>query len=413
MAHSKGDDDRPKELVAQFWERDALSRFQREEPTVYGEYEQAALKRIDAAVETALAAPYPELPKAIPTEVGPLAWHRPEYTEKRRLNELLRDCFAQNMGQNERIVMIGEDICDPYGGAFKVTRGLSSAYPDRVWGTSISEAAIVGIGNGLSLHGMIPVCEIMFGDFMPLAFDQILNHAAKFPGMYNHQVQNPLIVRSPMGGGRGYGPTHSQSLEKHFLGIPHTIVLSVNHRYNPADLYDTLFREIEGPALVFENKLLYARHLSSETEPGFMLEHSDETWPTVRVRPESPPDITLLCYGGSLACAEKAQALAFDREEIVSEIICPVRLYPLDIRAVVDSLKQSGLLLIIEEGYSFAAWGSEVIARLTEYDPSLLRAVRRVSLPEYPIPCSGPLEAQALPNPDKVLNRIKEMFSHE
>lgn len=171
--------------------------------------------------------------------------------------------------------MIGEDIRSPYGGAFKVTKGLSDEFPGRVFNTTISEAAIVGIGNGLALDGMIPVCEIMFGDFMALTFDQILNHAAKFQGMYHNQVTNPIIIRSTMGGGRGYGPTHSRSLEKHFLGIPGTIALYINHRYDPADLYEKLFERISGPALVFEHKLLYSKRLSTETESGFVLEYSD------------------------------------------------------------------------------------------------------------------------------------------
>jgi 2-oxoisovalerate dehydrogenase E1 component len=260
---------------------------------------------------------------------------------------------------------------------------------------------------------MIPVCEIMFGDFMTLAFDQILNHAAKFPGMYHNQIKNPIVIRTPMGGGRGYGPTHSQSLEKHFLGIPQTTVLYINHRHNPADLYDTIFKKIAGPVLVFENKLLYSKRLSTETEAGFILEHSDEPWPTVRIRPEGTPDITIVCYGGSLQTAEKVQIEAFDNYEIVTEIICPVCLYPMDIQAIVDSLRHSGKLLIIEEGYSFAGWGSEVIARIIEYNPSLLKDVRRVSMPEYPIPCCGPLETQMLPNTDNVLSALKELCAYE
>jgi 2-oxoisovalerate dehydrogenase E1 component len=308
MAHSKGDDDRPKELVSQFWERDLLSKFQKEEPERYREYETAAITRIDTAVEAAMAAPYPGQPKTLPTAPPPLAWHKMEYQDaghpdSLRINELIRNCFLKNMGLHKNIVMIGEDIRDPYGGAFKVTKGLSDKYPERVLNTTISEAAIVGIGNGLSLNGMIPVCEIMFGDFMTLAFDQILNHAAKFSGMYHNQVKNPIIIRSPMGGGRGYGPTHSQSLEKHFLGIPQTTVLYINYRYNPADLYDKLFEEITGPVLVFENKLLYAQRLRTGAETGFIPELSGESWPTLWIRAEGTPDITIVCYGAGLQIA--------------------------------------------------------------------------------------------------------------
>jgi acetoin:2,6-dichlorophenolindophenol oxidoreductase subunit beta len=115
------------------------------------------------------------------------------------------------MASDERVVLIGEDLLDPYGGAFKVTRGLSSAFPDRVLSTPISEAGMVGVATGMAMRGLRPVVEIMFGDFVTLVADQIINHATKFSWMYNDQVKVPLVIRTPMGGRRGYGPTHSQS----------------------------------------------------------------------------------------------------------------------------------------------------------------------------------------------------------
>src|SRR5690606_25722624 len=130
-------------------------------------------------------------------------------------NAALHAAFAAD----ENVLMLGEDLLDPYGGAFKVARGLSSAYPARVLTTPISEAAIVGLAAGMALRGLRPVVEIMFGDFITLAADQLVNHISKFRWMYNDRVNLPLVVRTPMGGRRGYGPTHSQSLEKLFLGV--------------------------------------------------------------------------------------------------------------------------------------------------------------------------------------------------
>ena len=145
----------------------------------------------------------------------------------------------------------------------------------------------MGLGNGLALAGLRPVCEIMFGDFLTLAADQWLNHAAKFHYMYNEQVQVPLILRTPMGGRRGYGPTHSQSIEKHFLGVPGTRVLALNHRSDPGEVYDCLFARIEEPTLVIENKLLYAHRVGDEAPTGFALERDDQPIPTTRLRPEA------------------------------------------------------------------------------------------------------------------------------
>ena len=134
--------------------------------------------------------------------------------------ESLREGLARALEADDRVVLLGEDVLDPYGGAFKVTKGLSSAYPDRVYPTPISEGAIVGLCTGLALRGLRPVGEIMFGDFLTLCADQIINSAAKFPLMYEGKVTVPWVLRTPVAGIRGYGPTHSQSLGEALLRCP-------------------------------------------------------------------------------------------------------------------------------------------------------------------------------------------------
>ena len=146
------------------------------------------------------------------------------------LNQALHQAFAAD----ERVCLLGEDVLDPYGGAFRVSHGLSTAYPERVLTTPISEAGIVGAAAGMALRGLRPVVEIMFGDFLTLAADQIINHLSKFQWMYNDQVRVPMLIRTPMGGRRGYGPTHSQTLEKHFLGVPGLRVLPPPRWATPA-----------------------------------------------------------------------------------------------------------------------------------------------------------------------------------
>lgn len=410
MAHSKGDDDRPPELVKSYYERDILTIFAREEPKKNAEYVAESKERIDAAVKAAEEAAMAKAPCLPSSHSHQISWHRLKNVENRRVNEIIRGCFMENMGKDPRIVMLGEDILDPYGGAFKVTKGLSTAYPERVIGTSISECALVGIGNGLSLAGMFPVCEIMFGDFMTLALDQILNHASKFPFMYDHQIKNPIIIRTPMGGGRGYGPTHSQSIEKHFLGIPQTLALALNQRVNPADVYHSLFTALDQPAIVFENKALYAKKLKNMSEEGFTAEISDEFYPTVRIRPDGDPDITVLCYGGMLEIAENAQTRLFDEFDIIAEVICPTQIYPFDVGPVIPSVKKSGRLLIVEEGNSFAAWGSEAVTEIMEMVPGALKRVYRLSMPECPIPCCGPLEKQLIPNVGSLMDAARRML---
>jgi pyruvate/2-oxoglutarate/acetoin dehydrogenase E1 component len=131
---------------------------------------------------------------------------------KRTVLDSLNDGLLAAMLQDDSVLLLGEDILDPYGGAFKATRGISTAFPERVITTPISEAGLGGICAGLALRGLRPVLEIMFGDFTTLLADQIINHISKFCWMYNNSVTLPLVIRTPMGGRRGYGPTHSQTI---------------------------------------------------------------------------------------------------------------------------------------------------------------------------------------------------------
>jgi 2-oxoisovalerate dehydrogenase E1 component len=315
------------------------------------------------------------------------------------------------MRRDQRILLVGEDIEGPYGGAFKVTKDLSAEFPGRVRNTPISEAAIIGVGNGLALSGRLPVCEIMFGDFLPLTADQLINHASKFRYIYNEKVNVPLIVRTPMGGRRGYGATHSQSLEKHFLGLPGTVMLAINHRYDPALVFDTLFRSIDRPVIVIENKILYGVRVSNEAPTGFAWEHSDELYPTTRLRPEGKPDLTVLCYGGMLPEVEKAADKLLDQYEIVCEVLCPIQLYPFNPWPLIESIRESGRLVIIEEGQNFAAFGAEVIAQIHESAPGILKSVRRVGPPRHSIPSCGVLEKELLPGEKHVIEAALEIMN--
>ena len=158
--------------------------------------------------------------------------------------------------KNPDVIVLGEDLHDPYGGAFKVTTGLSTEFPGRVISTPISEAGIVGSAIGLALAGFRPVVEIMFADFVTLAMDQICNHAVKFPGMFDG-VSVPLVIRTPSGGRRGYGPTHSQSPENLMAGVPGLTVLFPSPRHDSGQLLTRATIDWPYPTVFFEHKLLY------------------------------------------------------------------------------------------------------------------------------------------------------------
>ena len=273
MAHSKGDDDRSQEEIAPYWRKDPLNQIigTLQEDVRFQAMMAEVEAEVDRAVAVAEAAPFGRLPDISPeSELIEWGWHQREFPRE-RIVESVRRGLERALSENPQTVLLGEDIESPYGGAFKCTAGLSDTYPGRVRNTPISEAAITGIGNGLALAGLRPIVEIMFGDFLTLAADQWINHAAKFSWMYNDQVQVPLVVRTPMGGRRGYAATHSQSIEKHFIGLPGTQVLCLHHRYSPALVYDALVAEIDRPTLVVENKGLYSHSVDCSSPAGFTV----------------------------------------------------------------------------------------------------------------------------------------------
>lgn len=412
MAHSKGDDHRDPNEVKSHWEKDTLSLFIKNEKTAAQEIRSENQKRIDEAVfrasDSAYAQPIENTPSLSPNLLN---WEPTSFESEARIVELIRDSFKRNMETNERIVLLGEDIESPYGGAFKVTKGLSDLFPGRVRNTPISEGTIVGLGNGLAINGFRPVCEIMFGDFLTLVADQWINHASKFQYMYNDQITVPLIIRTPMGGKRGYGPTHSQSIEKHFLGLPNTQVLALHSRYNPAAIYDQLLQNSTCPSLVVENKLLYTLRFNKAIPTGFTLEHSDEAFPTTRLTPACAPELTILCYGGMFPDVEEAVEKLFVDHEILAEVICPLQLYPFNPQPVIESVKRTGRLLIVEEGHAFAAFGAEAVAEIMERKPGVLRHLKRLAAPPHPIPCCGPLEKEILPNPESIVSSAVELLA--
>lgn len=414
-AHSKGDDDRNADEIAAYRARDPLTKYMHSHSVASEAAVQEARCRVDAAVALADAAPFAtaDAPRCT-AEAGwrPASWSPVAIPQSERTVVLIRDALHRALEGDSRVVIIGEDIESPYGGAFKATRGLSTEFPERVRNTSISEALIVGVGNGLALANMLPVCEIMFGDFLTLCADQLINHASKFRYMYNDQVRVPLIVRTPMGGRRGYGPTHSQSIEKHFLGLPDTRMLAIHHRQNPGEIYDRLFETIDQPTLVIENKVLYGQRATHEMPTGFILERTDEQYPTTRIRPDGLADITVLCYGEMLREVESAVVKLFDEYEIICEVVCPTQLYPLNCWPIFDSVSRSRRLLIVEEGIGFAAFGAEVIAQIQEHAPETMRQVRRLSCPDQPIPACAHLEKELLPDSGSICRTIVEMMTH-
>ncbi len=318
----------------------------------------------------------------------------------RALHELLED---------PRVVFLGEDILDPYGGAFKVAKGLSTKFPDRVITTPIAEAGFVGIAAGMAMRGMRPIVEIMFGDFLMLTADQILNHIAKYRWMYNDQVEVPIVIRAAMGGRRGYGPTHSQSVEKHFLGMPGIVILAPSPFHDPGELLKTATLEDSRPIIFIENKLMYSKALKKGADGmcgDFAIQTTETNYPTVSLSYDDfgHADVTIVAYGGMADLAVEAAEMLMIEEEIFAEVILPSSIKPLDYDPIIRSLERSKKLVVCEEASRTAGWGSEVIARITRDHFGLLKsAPQHVGALEFPIANTVTLE-------EKILPQVKDIF---
>ncbi|MGD0784517.1 MAG: transketolase C-terminal domain-containing protein [Sedimentisphaerales bacterium] len=337
---------------------------------------------------------------------------------KKTIANELNFALDRLLSSNKCVHILGEDISDPYGGAFKVTKGLSTKYPSQVHCTPISEAAIVGIASGLAMRGMIPIVEIMFGDFITLSMDQIVNHISKYKWMYNNQVEFSLVIRTPMGGGRGYGPTHSQSLEKLFLGVPFLKIVALSYYHNVGELLESAAAKDKGPVLFIENKSLYSEELR-EGKNGFVDEFSirrytdKDLYPTILLSTNNfkDPDVTVLTYGGMVTLAEQAALEVLIEEEIFVEIVVPSLIKPFDADVLEESLLKTGRLIIVEEGTITGGWGAEVASVVQEkYFGCLKSPVLRIASKDLPIPSAKYLENLVLPSKEDVKNKIKRIY---
>lgn len=326
----------------------------------------------------------------------------------------LQQGLASAFAADPRVYLLGEDILDPYGGAFKVSKGLSTAYPGRVVTTPISEAGIVAVGTGMALRGLRPVVEIMFGDFLTLVADQLVNHAAKFRAMYADGVRVPLVVRTPMGGGRGYGATHSQSLEKMFLGVPGLTVVAPSHLHDPGALLRHAILADEDPTLFIENKLLYPKELVAAIPGGrFTVIEEPSGYPSVLASNHAGGDSDLLvvAYGGM--SREVAPMLeAMQAEEIRMTALFPSCLSPLPVASLERAVKGVDRVLVVEEGTAGFDWGAEVAATLHEAAfGRLARPVARLAAKPAIIPTAAHLESQSLPGRAALEKAILELLT--
>ncbi len=303
--------------------------------------------------------------------------------------QFIRSALDQALSQDPRVFLMGEDIAE-YGGSFGVTRGLVDTYgPERVRNTPISESAFTGMAIGAAVAGSRPIIEIMFMDFITLCVDQLVNMAAKLHYVYG--LPCSIVLRTAMGAGRSYGATHSQCLERLFTGIPGLKVVAGSDGPDCARLLLGAVAD-PNPVLVLEHKLLYPLRFEDPTEPIAPVAPG-----AARImRPGTDVTIVAWSYMAHLAFLA-AEALA--DEEIEAEVVDLRSLAPLDTDTLIAAARKTGRVLIVEEGPRTGGLAAEIAAQITEgaFD-ALAAPVRRLAMPDIPIPSARELEHAVIPD---------------
>ncbi|MFN2432970.1 MAG: alpha-ketoacid dehydrogenase subunit beta [Gemmatimonadota bacterium] len=324
------------------------------------------------------------------------------------IKQALYEALAEALETDPRVILMGEDI-GPYGGAFGVTQDLWRRFgPERVIITPISENSFVGTALGASMTGLRPVVEIMFMDFITLAMDQLVNHAAKVRYMYDGQYHAPLVVRTAFGGGRGYGPSHSQSLESWFLSVAGLKTVCPS---TPADARGLLLQAIadDDPVLFLEHKLLYGEEGPVGSATGSAEDAVPPIGRAVVRRPGE--DISVIAYGWMCRAAQQL-AEGLETEGVSCEVIDLRSLKPLDRETLAASVSRTGRAVILEEGNRTGGVGAEVAAFLAEECLESLRGrVVRVGAADVPLPAAPSLERAVLPQLEDIVDACRRAFA--
>jgi pyruvate/2-oxoglutarate/acetoin dehydrogenase E1 component len=319
-------------------------------------------------------------------------------------SEALREALREELKRDPAVFVMGEDIA-LYGGAFGVTRGLVDEFGLlRIRNTPISEPGFTGVAIGAAMTGCRPVVEIMFMDFITLTVDMLVNQAAKMHYVFGDGVTCPLVVRTAGGGGKGYGPTHSQSLEAWFLHAPG---LKVVAPATPADAKGMLKAAIRdpNPVLFVEHKLLYG-------QKGPVPISEDVVVPFGKARlAREGTALTIVAWSWMAHQAELAAAELAERG-VSAEVLDLRSLNPLDIESVVNSVKKTHRLLLVEEGTRTGGFSAEIGFQVFEHIYDYLDSpITRLTTPDIPVPASAVLEKAALPDAAKIVQAALKLVS--
>ena len=310
----------------------------------------------------------------------------------------INQALDEELERDDTVVFFGEDVAVA-GGVFAVTGGLAEKHgADRVFDTPISELALAGTAFGSAVGGLRPVIEIMFGDFLPLTMDSLVNQAAKYWYISNEQASVPLVVRSAIGAGGRFGAMHSQTPISWFEGVPGLKIVCPSTPADAKALLKAAIRD-DNPVLFFEHKRLYAMTGEVNGDVGVIGE-------AAVVRPGD--DVTLVGAMRTVhECLAAAEALA--GEGIECEVIDMRTLRPPDTATVLWSLERTNRLVVVEEGPRTGGWAAEIVATAAEEGLGDIDDIRRLTTPDHPIPYSPPLEDAFLPGAEAIAAAVRAL----
>ena len=300
--------------------------------------------------------------------------------------------------------LLGEDVEEPYGGAYTITKGMSTKFPGKVLNTPMSEQGFTGMGVGMALAGYKPIIEIMFGDFSTLIMDQILNHASKFVEGFEKKLH--LVVRDPMGGYRGYGATHSQSLEKLYVGLPHIAVITPSVLHEPGDLLIKSMN-LGVPVIFAENKLDYTRRMFREEKiaDAFEIKYHGSDFPVAEAGfPDEKAEVTIISYGGLVHPLLNMMYDLYMEEEVAVRLLDVSSLSPMDFELIYSLVKDDKKVLTVEEGHIPFGIGDGIISNLAQR--GMMAQFKSIGAKQHIIGTSKEAEAMVLPQMEDIQELI-------
>jgi pyruvate dehydrogenase E1 component beta subunit len=320
-----------------------------------------------------------------------------------RFREALREAMIEEMERDERVFLIGEEV-GHYQGAYKVSEGMLDKFgPKRVIDTPIAEAGFAGIGIGAAMVGLRPIVEFMTWNFSAVAFDQILNNAAKLRQMSGGQFDCPIVFRGPNASARQVGSQHSHAMEHFYATVPGLKVIAPAFPADAKGLMKTAIRD-DDPVLIMESETLYA--VRGDVPDG---EHVVPLGRAAIARPGT--DVTLIAYSRMTHVALEA-ATALEKEGVSAEVVDLRSLRPLDENAIVTSVERTHRAVVVHEGWPYGGVGAEVADRIQRlaFD-SLDAPVLRVTTLDVPMPYSAKLEQACMPQPDRIVAAVRRLMA--